>query len=45
MKVAFIVYGTGICLLFAYASYTGWIVSDSVKTGKWDPRGQSAYHK
>ena len=45
MKKAFIVYGTAICLIFGYASYSGWTVSDSVKSGKWGPQGQNAYHK
>lgn len=45
MKKAFIVYGTTICLIFAYASYTGWTISDSVKSGKWGPQGHSVYHK
>jgi len=45
MKKAFLVYGTVISLVFAYASYTGWSVSDSVQSGKWGPQGHSAYHK
>ena len=45
MKKAFIIYGTAICLIFAYANYTGWTVADSVKSGKWGPKGHSQYHK
>lgn len=45
MKKAFIVYGIATCLIFAYASYNGWTVADSVKSGKWRPHGHSAYHK
>lgn len=45
MKKVFIVYGTAICVLFAYASYSGWTVSDSIKSGQWGPQGHSKYHK
>jgi hypothetical protein len=45
MKTLFIVYGTAICLLFGYASYNGWNVTDSIKAGKWTPHGHSVYHK
>jgi hypothetical protein len=45
MKTLFIIYGTVICMLLAYANYTGWEVSESLKTGKWGPQGQNAYHK
>lgn len=45
MKFFFIVYGTGICLFFSYATYSGWTVVDSIKSGKWGPRGHNVYHK
>jgi hypothetical protein len=41
----FAIYGTVICLLFAYASYSGWLFTDALHSGKWGPRGHSAYHK
>lgn len=40
MKKVFLIYGTGICLLFAYASYSGWDVADSLKSGTWGPQGK-----
>lgn len=45
MKKLFLVYGSVICLVFAYATYTGWTVMDSVRAGRWSPHGHSAYHK
>ncbi len=45
MKKAFIAYGTAICLIFAYASYTGWTVTDGLKSTKWAPAGNNVYHK
>ena len=45
MTKAFLVYGTLISLIFAYATYTGWSVADSLKSGHWGPRGHNAYHK
>jgi len=45
MKRGFLFYGTAICLIFAYATYSGWTIADSLKSGKWGPKGHSAYHK
>lgn len=45
MKKVFIAYATAICLLFVYANYNGWTVTDSVKSGKWGPHGKTQYHK
>jgi len=45
MKQAFLIYGTIICLVFAYATHSGWTVTDSLTSGKWGPQGHSAYHK
>jgi hypothetical protein len=45
MKNFYLVYGTLVCLLFAYAAHTGWRVTDSLKSGKWGPRGHGIYHK
>lgn len=45
MKRFFIIYGVIICLIFGYASLYGIDLSDSFKSGKWDPKGKSAYHK
>jgi hypothetical protein len=48
MKKFFLIYGSAICLIFAYATYTGWDVWGSLKSGDWGPKGQnhqSTYHK
>ena len=45
MKKGFIVYGIAICLVFVYASYSGLTVYESLKSGKWDSKGQNTYHK
>jgi hypothetical protein len=45
LRKGYVVFGTALCLLFAYAAYTGWTLSDSVSSGKWGPHGHSAYHK
>lgn len=44
-KKVFLIVGTTLCITFAYATYTGWSVSDSVKSGQWKPQGQKTYHK
>lgn len=44
-KKIFIAYGLGLCILLAYANYNGWDIADSFSSGKWGPKGHSAYHK
>lgn len=45
MNKKYLIYGISICLLFSYASYAGWNVAESLKSGKWNPKGRSSYHK
>jgi hypothetical protein len=45
MKLFFQIFGTVICLLFAYATYTGWTVTDVFTSSHWGPAGQKSYHK
>ena len=45
MSKPFIVYGTILCLLLAFANYNGMGVGD-LMSGKWKPKGkQGMYHK
>ena len=48
MQRAYIFFGFLVCGLFIYASYSGWSVADSIKSGSWGPAGASGhgvYHK
>ena len=45
MKNAYLVYGTVICLLFAYASHRGYGLYQAVSTGKWGGPAARSYHK
>lgn len=38
-------FGIITCIVFFYASMTGWAVWDSIQTKKWGPRGHSLVHK
>lgn len=45
MNRPFIVYGTILCLLLAFANYNGMGMGD-LMSGKWKPKGkQGMYHK
>lgn len=44
MAKAYLVFGTVVCLVFVYASYTGWSVWDSASAGQWGPQGQQGVH-
>jgi hypothetical protein len=40
MKKFFVVYGTLICVLFAFSSYRGMPFLDAFDSSKWTPKGQ-----
>ena len=40
MKKIFVVYGTLVCVLFAFSSYRGMPFLDSLDTSKWSPKGK-----
>jgi hypothetical protein len=44
MQRAYFIYGTVVCLLFAYASHRGYGLYQAIATGKWGPTARS-YHK
>ena len=44
MNKAYLIFGTLLCLLLAYADVTGWAVAESLSSGQWTPQGQAGPH-
>lgn len=44
MKIAFLTFGMGLCLLFGYAGFTGWTVTDTWAARTWGATGQSSFN-
>jgi hypothetical protein len=44
-RTFYLIYGTIISMVFAYASFTGWNVFDFSGVGRTGPTGPGHYHK
>ena len=44
MRNIFIIYGTVVCVLFAFSSYHGMPFWDSLDSSKWTPEGKQKTH-